>query len=391
MTGHEKSGNAEPSADQIEAALEAFHLGSPDAFDRLLDPITNGSSGICNLFSEMTATTPNLAHPTIPGYTIDRTLAAGGMGVVFAGRQIGTGRDVAVKIVRRGFGDSAPMDRLFRREVETLVRLRHPNIADLYDAGTTNEGAPFFAMELIDGQTLRDAVGQRSIDPASAAGRQAIERFIAVCRAMNYAHQRGVIHCDLKPTNVMIAADGAPKVLDFGLSRLIDPDVSTLAMTSSHRLVGTLAYMSPEQVSGPIGDLDTRSDVYSLGVMLYEMLCGQPPCPISAQSIPATIRAICESDPKTPSSIRPALRGDFDAILLKALEKEPNRRYQSAGDLADDLDRALSGEPIEARADRFYLLRKALYRYRIHTTVALAFFLVLASATAVSGWFWYKA
>ncbi|MCB9855760.1 MAG: protein kinase [Phycisphaerales bacterium] len=393
MNLHPDWQHTEPTPEVIEAALEALHRGSPGAFDLLLDPIADGSSGICSLFSEITSPAPfDVAPPTIPGYTIDRILAAGGMGVIFAAQQSGTRRPVAVKVIRGGFGGGAPMDRLFRREVETLVRLRHPNIANLYDAGTTREGAPFFAMELIDGRTLKDfMIDAGDVDLRTDEGRTAIRRFIDVCRAMTHAHQRGVIHCDLKPTNIMIAADGTPKVLDFGLSRLIDPEVSTIAATTSHRLVGTLAYMSPEQVNGPIGELDVRSDVYSLGVMLYELVCGQPPYRVSGSAIPAAIRMICETEPKRPASVRPALKGDLDAIVMKALEKDPDQRYQSAGELADDLERTLRGEPIEARADRFYLLRRTMYRYRVHAMVAVAFLAVLATATGVSSWFWYRA
>lgn len=385
--------DSEPTPELIEAAIEALHRGSPEFFDRLLDPIAGGSSGICGLFAEMTSPAAlNVSPPNIPGYTIDRVVAAGGMGVVFAATQVGTGRLLAIKVIRGGFGGGgAPMDRLFRREVETLLRLRHPNIAELHDAGTTSDGAPFFAMEFIEGRTLKDEMRlAENVDLRSDDGRDSIRRFIDICRAMNHAHQRGVIHCDLKPTNVMIASDGTPKVLDFGLSRLNDPDVSTIAAASSHRLVGTIAYMSPEQVSGPIGELDIRSDVYSLGVMLYELVCGQPPYRASGSAIPAAIRTICETEPTRPASVRPILKGDLDAIVMKALEKNPDQRYQSAGELADDLERSLRGEPIEARSDRFYLLRRTLYRYRVQARVAMAFVLVLVVATAVSTWFWFR-
>ncbi len=383
----------EPTPGEIEAALDAMHRGSPEAFDRLLDASEEASSGICGLFLDMTARSAmEVAAPTISGYQIDRLLGAGGMGVVFAAEQISTHRAVAVKVIRGGYGVGAPADRLFRREVDTLVRLRHPNIADLYDAGTTSDGAPFFAMEFVDGQTFKESIQDAGdVDLKTEAGRAAIRQFVDVCRAMNHAHQRGVIHCDLKPTNVMIGSDGAPKVLDFGLSRLIDSDVSTIvAASASHHLAGTLAYMSPEQINGSIGDLDIRTDVYSLGVMLYELVCGKSPHRISGLSIPAAVRMISEREPKRPALIRPALRGDLDAIVMKSLEKDRERRYQSAGELADDLERALRGEPIEAQTDRFYLLRRTLYRYRVQAGVAAAFFVVLAAATAISTGFWIR-
>ncbi|HPF41879.1 MAG TPA: protein kinase, partial [Phycisphaerae bacterium] len=372
---------------------EAFHLGSPDAFDRLLDPIADGSSGICRLLREMTEPAPTgISTPTIHGYRIDDVLGIGGMGVVFAGEHLGTRRQVAIKVIRQATGHSDTL-RHFRREVDILVRLRHPHIAVLHDAGTTTDGSPYFAMELIEGATLKDLMrSEGPVDLKTESGRNVIRRFVEICRAMNYAHQRGVIHRDLKPTNIMVAKDGAPKVLDFGLSRLIDPDTSTIVESSSPRfLAGTISYMSPEQATGPIGELDTRSDVYSLGVMLYELLTGRLPYTLTDVSIPAAIRAICESEPRRPAAIRPTTKGDLEAIALKAIEKSPGHRYQSAGDLADDLERALNGAPIEARPGRFYLLRRTIYRYRIQATVGAAFVAVLCISTGVSVWFWFKA
>jgi WD40 repeat protein/predicted Ser/Thr protein kinase len=315
------------------------------------------------------------------GFRILRRLASGGMGVVYEAEQAHPRRRVALKVLHAG--TSAEGRRRFDREAEILARLHHPWIAQVHVFGTTPtpEGdSPFLAMELVDGTPLNAFA--RDLDR-----RGRLELLARVCDAVAHAHAKGVIHRDLKPSNILVTPAGEPKVLDFGVARLLDAD--TLLRTRTGQVIGTLAYMSPEQASGDLDRVDTRTDVYALGVLGYEMLCGRLPHEIEAGSLPDAIRRIVDDEPPDPGTLDRNLRGDISLILMKALAKEPVRRYDGAAALAEDVRRHLRDEPILARPPTAtYQLRKFVRRHRAlvggvaATMAALLLGLVLALRAA---------
>ncbi|MEO8452265.1 MAG: serine/threonine-protein kinase, partial [Gemmatimonadota bacterium] len=321
---------------------------------------------------------------TIGRYRIIGTLGEGGMGTVYEAEQDQPQRMVALKVIRSDFVIPELMRR-FARESEVLGRLQHPGIAQIYEAGTA-EGPhgpqPFFAMELVKGQSLTEYASARALNVD-----QRLELFARVCDAVHYAHKQGVIHRDLKPANIMVDAGGQPKILDFGVARLTDADVKATRQTSVGEVIGTLQYMSPEQVNADPGDIDTRSDVYSLGVILYELLSGQLPYDLAHRMIYEAARVIVIEDPAPLSSLNRTLKGDVEVIVGKALEKEKNRRYSSAADLASDVRRFLSNEPIAARpASAMYQLGKFARRNRALVGGLAVAALILVLGTAVSLW-----
>jgi serine/threonine protein kinase len=316
------------------------------------------------------ASTP--AAPPLPSkigpYAIRRRLGEGGMGIVYEGEQETPKRLVAVKVIRGGPAADEYRVRMFQREAQTLARLRHPAIAAVYEAGRTGDGQHFFAMELIRGEPLNEYVRDRAIP---RGGRLAL--FRKICDAVNYAHQRGVIHRDLKPTNILVDPDGNPKILDFGLARITDPDAARTTATDVNRIMGTLPYMSPEDARGDLEEMDVRSDIYSLGVLFYELLTDQLPYTVKRAALPQAVRTICEEHPRKPATIDRTLRGDLETICLKALEKEPGRRYQSAALFAEDIERYQTDQPILARrASGLYQLRKFVVRHRLFVIFALS-------------------
>ncbi|MDQ6828903.1 MAG: serine/threonine-protein kinase, partial [Gemmatimonadota bacterium] len=327
----------------------------------------------------------NRRHPeTIGPYRIIGTLGEGGMGTVYEAEQDQPHRVVALKIIRHDFV-SPELIRRFSLESEVLGRLQHPGIAQIYQAGTFEDShgsRPFFAMELVKGQPLTEYLRSQTLDM-----RQRLELFARICDAVHYAHQQGVIHRDLKPANIMVDAAGQPKILDFGVARLTDADVQATRQTSVGEVIGTLQYMSPEQVNADPTDIDTRSDVYSLGVILYEVLSGRLPYDLARKLIYEAARIILIDDPARLSSIDRNFKGDVEIIVAKALEKEKRRRYGSAEELASDVRRFLNDEPIVARpATAMYQIRKFAKRHRaLVGGIALAA-LALVAGTAVSLW-----
>ncbi len=332
-------------------------------------------------------------------YTIVRLVARGGMAAVYEATQHAPARTVALKVLENaGHGDPQRV-RMFQREIESLARLRHPGIAQIHAAGTTPGGDPYFALEYVEGVPLDAYV--RALPPLGDALErglaQRLDLFAAVCEAVQYAHQRGVIHRDLKPANVMVTQEaGAPprvKVLDFGIARLIEDDAGDRThLTAAGAVLGTPAYMSPEQARGAVDEIDVRCDVYALGVLLYEMLTDDLPTPVRGVGLPHALRAIVETPPRRPSECVRALAGDLETIVLKALEKEPERRYASVAALADDIVRFRTQRPIEARpATAFYHLRKLASRHRAATVLTLALFVTLVGGIAATLTLWVKA
>ncbi len=313
-----------------------------------------------------------------PGFADVKEIGRGGMGVVYRAHQIEPPREVALKVIRgaHAFDDHAL--RLFRREIRALARLQHPNIAGLYDAGRTPDGESFLVMELVRGKPLHDYLRGRGL---SIEARLLL--FVRIGRAVAAAHQRGVIHRDLKPGNVLVDEQGEPKVLDFGLAKIESSDEDPPSMATEVGSVrGTLPYMSPEQSSGDPSRIDSRSDVYSLGVVLYELLTGQLPIEVAHVPLHEAARRIEQVAPVPPGKHDPRLRGDLETIVQKSLAKDPDARYQSAAALCDDVERYLSKEMIQARPPSgAYLLRKLIQRHRLITVLVCSLFVTSVGAS----------
>jgi serine/threonine protein kinase/tetratricopeptide (TPR) repeat protein len=318
---------------------------------------------------------------TIGHFRILRVLGEGGMGIVYEAEQDHPRRHVALKVIKLALAN-AQMLRRFDRESQALARLHHQGIAHVYEAGTaeTEFGpAPYFAMEFIRGTHLCQYAESRRL-----ATRERLEIMAKVCEAVEHAHQNGIIHRDLKPGNILVDETGQPKILDFGVARVTNSDIQVTRQTDVGQLIGTLAYMSPEQVTADTQELDARSDVYALGVILYELLANRLPYPLS-QQLPEAVRAIREEDPTRLSFISRRYRGDIETIVGKALEKDKRRRYASAAALATDIRKYLTDEPIAARPPSpSYQLRKFVRRHKSLAGATVAFFAVLAAGVIVS-------
>lgn len=331
------------------------------------------------------------AWVAIPGYRILSTIKSGGQGVVFRAEQQKTRRIVALKVLLGGSLATARQRARFEREVELVAALRHPNIVTLFDSGTTPDGHPYYAMEFVDGVPLDQyrvrqmtAIGANQTPVVNVLGTCA-----TICDAVHFAHQRGIVHRDLKPANILIDQVGQPRILDFGLAKVMDDDPVTNGITFSGEFMGTFAYASPEQAAGQPDLIDIRTDVYSLGVILFEMLTGQMPYPAGG-SMASAIRNITEARPSVPSHLRKDLGNEVDTIVLKALAKEPARRYQSAGELLRDIRHFLAGEPIDAKRDSaWYVLRKMLYfhRWKLSAAGTVAIMLLVTGLAVVSARF----
>jgi serine/threonine protein kinase/Tfp pilus assembly protein PilF len=312
----------------------------------------------------------------IEGYEILDEIHRGGQGVVYKAVQLATKRTVALKVLLHGQFASARQQHRFEREIDLVASLQHPNIVTIYDSGLAH-GRHYFAMEYVHGRAL-DAYVANAKPSVDAT----LRLFQKICSAVNAAHQRGVIHRDLKPGNILVDASGEPHMLDFGLAKAAGADLRDgVPVTMPGEFMGTLAYASPEQISGDAKLVDIRTDVYSLGVILFEMLTGTHPYDVDG-SIAEVFKNILEVEPTRPSKICEQIDDEIETIVLQALAKDKERRYQSADALARDVGRYLAGEPLDAkRESTWYVLRKSLRRHRYAAGVAAAFVFILAGST----------
>src|ERR1017187_886553 len=410
--------SAMSSSQNREEALFALALEKPaDKRAAFLDAVCEGDTALRQRLEALLAaheqpetllaTQAEAARPTIkldladaPDEAVGQTLGRykllervgeGGCGVVYVAEQTEpVRRRVALKVIKLGM-DTKQVVARFEAERQALAMMDHPNIAKVFDAGTTDTGRPFFVMELVQGIRITDYCDQNNLTT-----KERLDLFIKVCQAIQHAHQKGIIHRDIKPSNILVTMqDGAPvpKVIDFGIAKATEQRLTDKTVfTALGDFIGTPAYMSPEQADITSLDIDTRSDIYSLGVLLYELLTGKTPFDpkaLLAQGIEAMRRAIREEEPRRPSARLTTLeegeltttarhrrtdapklvhlvRGDLDWIAMKCLEKDRTRRYETANGLAMDIQRHLSTEPIVARPpSKLYRFQKSVQRNKL--------------------------
>ncbi len=315
----------------------------------------------------------------VGSFRLSKVIGSGGMGTVYEAIQEHPSRTVALKMMRTGLTSRSAVRR-FQYEVEILARLHHPFVAQVYEAGVHEEDertVPYFAMEYIPGaRTILEHA-----EAIALGTRERLELLAKICDAVQHAHEKGVIHRDLKPTNLLVDSNGVPKVIDFGVALATDPEMALTTLGAEvSRVVGTVQYMSPEAFTGDPHGLDTRSDVYSLGVVLFELLTGRLPHSLGTTSLAEAARVVQTEPPSRPSRIRRELGGDLETIMLKALAKERDRRYASMADLGRDLGRYLRNEPIEARPpSASYHFRKLVARHKAVSALLAALVVAVAA------------
>ena len=317
--------------------------------------------------------------PEVPGYEILSVLGRGGMGVVFKARHLRLNRIVALKMISAGAYAGPEELCRFQTEAEAIAQLQHANIVQIHEFAE-HDGHPYFALEFVEGGSLAERLRQQ---PPTAQATAALVETLA--RAVQVAHERQIVHRDLKPANILLTADGTPKIADFGLAKRLD---SAVQQTRTNLVLGTPAYMAPEQAAGRVHDIGPHTDVYSLGAILYEMLTARPP--VKGDTAWETVQQVISGEVVPPRSLIRSIPRDLQTICLKCLRKPPHDRYASAADLADDLRRFQTGEPIAARPptvrERFRGWRRQHRRLTWLAVIAMLLFLSCSGLIGLSLW-----
>lgn len=373
--------------------IEEISAGSEGIVQHLRNAVSSKAvDATTNASENLSTPRSSKQHPTIEGYEIEGEIHRGGQGVVYRAIQKSTKRKVAIKVLLDGAFASTAARRRFEREVELAASLNHPHIVVVFDSGQTLDRHQYCVMDLVEGTPLDEHVRESGLKLSDV-----LRLFDLVCAAVAHAHQRGVIHRDLKPSNILVENNGTPRILDFGLAKLSsDSPDSFLSLTG--QVFGTLPYMSPEQAKGQTSAVDTRSDVYALGVILYELLTGNYPYPVVG-ALADVLRNIAEAEPQQPrswskksshtSNVSPStshrINNELETIILKAISKEPDRRYPSADSFREDISRYLSGSPVLAKRDSaLYVLRKLATRHWYATAVLTVLLIAMIGFSLIS-------